>query len=705
MSSIPQDLIVAVRNGSLIPFVGAGLSLSVGHDLFPSWKDLIERFAARLDREAQFKQAKKLRELCTQGEFPQAAENAVAALTKPRFVEEMQRAFDVPRPRGANLSAVEALWRLKPRLVITTNYDSVLEWPSMAPGNSLGGRLEVPEPTLIHNDDPALLRDAAAGLRTFVWHLHGSIRRPDTLILTQTQYRRLYGSSSEQYKLYQFARERLRHLLASRPLLFVGFSFQDAFVQAQIREILDLTSRTSPVSFILVREKEVDDASLLAEYQVQRIEFKDFGTPMVERLIEIGRAAWGDQYAARIGPEPAPGMAQLIGELESILRNVVLEPAQVTRAFNAARPPAWEPLPLFGDRRELLIHSIVQLGATVRQGEDGPFPLLEFVRSILPHSPTVIRSELIAWRKAAAAALARDETDRKRLIRGFPRQVPDSDSYVLVRVATETSGRFRAQAWLFTAAIPYKLFQDERECCTHQDFSVLVNDVLGTLEALAIDAEKSMLAFLLPRSLLVEAVDQWQPSALVAELPIGATHTVGVRSLERLSCRTCMTRLRNTWKSFQAAGASGLTMGNLTNPAGCAGYQAVWLSAEDGSRPGIIQELTERKVVCAVLAGAPPADPPERDLLNAVLQAGIPIVLWARDLAGHDAMQARARFESLLARTPVRKLAEEVRRDRRQAADGPDPYHPGRYLALMWDDPERLPPDQDQNNRAVVLRS
>jgi len=42
----------------------------------------------------------------------------------------------------------------------------------------------------------------------------------------------------------------------------------------------------------------------------------------------------------------------------------------------------------------------------------------------------------------------------------------------------------------------------------------------------------------------------------------------------------------------------------------------------------------------------------------------------------------------------------------RQAARAlADPAHPGQCLVLLWDDADRLPPDQDPNNRAVVLRA
>ncbi|MFZ2406981.1 MAG: hypothetical protein WAW41_17730, partial [Methylobacter sp.] len=53
MTSIPQQLKESLQKGLAIPFVGAGVSISVkdkdGNTLFPSWKSLLELAAIRLE--------------------------------------------------------------------------------------------------------------------------------------------------------------------------------------------------------------------------------------------------------------------------------------------------------------------------------------------------------------------------------------------------------------------------------------------------------------------------------------------------------------------------------------------------------------------------------------------------------------------------------------------------------------------------------
>ena len=172
----PQSLIDAVRNRLLVPFVGAGLSVSVG-PFFPTWRGLIERLATRLVNEALPAKADAVRAHLAAQRFAEAAELAFDVLTPGRFNPEMVSAFDIAMPSDANLTTVAALWRLQPGLVITTNYDDVLRWPvlnSRRPYSSPGT-----VPRLAHNDDPDFLREMttpAAGDQPTIWHLHGSVK-------------------------------------------------------------------------------------------------------------------------------------------------------------------------------------------------------------------------------------------------------------------------------------------------------------------------------------------------------------------------------------------------------------------------------------------------------------------------------------------------------------------------------------------------
>ena len=69
----------------------------------------------------------------------------------------------------------------------------------------------------------------------------------------------------------------------------------------------------------------------------------------------------------------------------------------------------------------------------------------------------------------------------------------------------------------------------------------------------------------------------------------------------------------------------------------------------------------------------------------ALLRAGLPIVLWARQ--GCEEHGLRTLFDD----HPLKGLETRVMEARRQAQYDPTAAH-GRHLTLLWDDPERLPP-------------
>ena len=93
MISIPDTLATACRRGRLIPWVGSGVSLSVGKCLFPTWKRLLENLADRLQAEGLTDWATIVRLYRKNGELFKAAEGALDKLGLQRFHEVMREAF------------------------------------------------------------------------------------------------------------------------------------------------------------------------------------------------------------------------------------------------------------------------------------------------------------------------------------------------------------------------------------------------------------------------------------------------------------------------------------------------------------------------------------------------------------------------------------------------------------------------------------
>src|SRR4051812_3400966 len=109
----PQSLLDTARNRTLVPFVGAGVSVRAAIGLpadqqFPDWTGLISRLADRLEKEKGAAEAQLVRD---ERDTMVAAQIAVDRLGRASFLNEMELAFDRSRPPNAALSAVEAIWR------------------------------------------------------------------------------------------------------------------------------------------------------------------------------------------------------------------------------------------------------------------------------------------------------------------------------------------------------------------------------------------------------------------------------------------------------------------------------------------------------------------------------------------------------------------------------------------------------------------
>lgn len=309
--NLPRELIEAVRRHQVVPFVGAGVSMGVKRALFPSWKQLLEGLAERLEQEALPESViAEVRRRIAGQEFLEAAELAFKEMGAFRFNRFLRERLRVRRPGDADLSVVRALWALKPEVMLTTNYDDVLLW----------GR-EGTESISNDQDDELNLMDAEATPDTpRLWYLHGTIHRLSTLILGGADYARLYGDGTQKdgrYSHYTSALVRLREWIRSKPFLYVGFSFSDPYVLKQIEHVLGITKGRQVPSFALMKKGSIERGALWPRYNIQLIEYEDHGPPLAACLNVLAREAFGqvpapasiDPFALlSAGPAPRAGV-------------------------------------------------------------------------------------------------------------------------------------------------------------------------------------------------------------------------------------------------------------------------------------------------------------------------------------------------------------------------------------------------------------
>jgi hypothetical protein len=323
MDSIPDDLKRSLMDGTVLPFVGAGVSMAVrnaaGESLFPDWRGLLLGAAAWLERQRQRAQAEELRGRLNQADADllEVAQTACEELG-PIWYSYLKSVLDPPHTsaRLDSLGLARSVWELRSRLVITTNFDRVLEWTCPEPLDVKSWSIEarVEKAQMLHR-----------GLvHPTVWHLHGSIDEAENLILATEGYHRLYPGDDRPSARYQAALTALELLLASRSFLFIGFSLRDAYFVAQMRRISGLLPG-GPPHYALLHSSEarrVEDEGI----PVHAIYFDDYDSELLDRVRGMGAvAAQGASHRqtaqrlqgmyARATPEQVDAILEVIGHL------------------------------------------------------------------------------------------------------------------------------------------------------------------------------------------------------------------------------------------------------------------------------------------------------------------------------------------------------------------------------------------------------
>lgn len=284
--AIPQSLQDRLRHGQVVPFVGAGVSMSVRDRIsqqpaFPSWRQLLNAAADRLDKENKKADADLVRSLLNVNppDFLEAASRARKGLGGVwyEFLKE-QIDVDFERIDLASLEHARRIWRLGSKLVITTNYDEVLRWACPHP-NLQSWDIVAPV------EQAFLLRGELK--RPVIWHLHGHITNASELILSRDAYHLLYPETNpgERKGHYEAALTTLQHQLAAKSLLFIGFSLDDEHIGLQLKNVHELYSGAG-THYALVREGEAERVRNL-NVGVEPITFSHFDGPLLALLKEL----------------------------------------------------------------------------------------------------------------------------------------------------------------------------------------------------------------------------------------------------------------------------------------------------------------------------------------------------------------------------------------------------------------------------------
>ncbi|GKS13532.1 hypothetical protein YDYSY3_45320 [Paenibacillus chitinolyticus] len=204
------DLVKEERT-KIVPFIGSGLSVPLG---LPNWKQLLEKLSPMFSKEYH-KEAYK--DYTEQGDLLEALDYlkkwSIHLNTDDQIKDAIIKIIETEQKTGIDeeLHNFYDVIKLNSNLYISTNYDLLLE-------KFLSSSVDYRAPLCLNDvDNLRKLLDE----NSQVLHIHGHIKRKDTMIVSAEDYKKLYEDNGLMYKL--------QHILTSRPLLYIGFSFSDKF--------------------------------------------------------------------------------------------------------------------------------------------------------------------------------------------------------------------------------------------------------------------------------------------------------------------------------------------------------------------------------------------------------------------------------------------------------------------------------------------
>ncbi len=269
------DLVDDVARRRFVLFVGAGASKwasPAGGGTFKDWVQFLKAAEAKL---ADRRLRKIVAGLIKDREYLLASEILKSALDgewTTLLTREFQQAADVSRLHASLIS-------LEPRIVITTNFDKLIE-------NAWAASPSSHYPTVLSKIDAGAFRIFRNDERYLI-KLHGSIDQPSEITFDKTSYQRDAYSN-------RYYSELLTTLLLTHTFIFVGFSMTDPAVASIVESAAYRFPDTRP-HYIFQSGRAVPEVDTLArqfrKLYVLRYDEASHHKALADKLDQLATAA------------------------------------------------------------------------------------------------------------------------------------------------------------------------------------------------------------------------------------------------------------------------------------------------------------------------------------------------------------------------------------------------------------------------------
>jgi tetratricopeptide (TPR) repeat protein len=284
-----EKLIELIKEGKVIPFVGAGVSMAVkdksGKELFCSWKELLKSLANEIEDENKKTNALSCIEIDDAFTYLEKADNIKKFLNINSFNNALKKVIstdiDYDSVDETTYSLAKSIWRIS-NLIITTNYDKVLYHASDSKNTQRVVKSQ-------SNELSNILKDGTKSKT--IWHIHGYDDDIESIVLTTDSYKELYDNETvvknalkTLYDNETVVKNALKTLLSTKTFLFVGFSLDDEYVVGEMCDLHDLYGGNMGDHYVLF--KEGTNPSNLQD-NIKPIYYTDHGDPLIALIDEL----------------------------------------------------------------------------------------------------------------------------------------------------------------------------------------------------------------------------------------------------------------------------------------------------------------------------------------------------------------------------------------------------------------------------------
>jgi SIR2-like domain len=239
---IPRGLVDAIRAGRCVAFVGSGFSSAAN---FPTWESLLRELAAHPKAENIRPQIEKRLQDKTSHAFDEVAQAIEDVIGRDDLIEHLRKRFTYIVPDPVMERRRQLLKDIPFRAVLTTNYDRLLKGEVPAPSTYRKLLRSVHTPWI-----GTLYVTAKDRKHRPLLKVHGDLDKTDTIVLTRRDYRRLLYENPNYLNF-------LRAYLVSHTVLYIGFSFTDAYLNELRSELLtriDQSESSEPVAYAVIND-------------------------------------------------------------------------------------------------------------------------------------------------------------------------------------------------------------------------------------------------------------------------------------------------------------------------------------------------------------------------------------------------------------------------------------------------------------------